>query len=226
MNKEELFQWISEQPDGRWPIHVDCGCDPVFISLSDIRAIISVGVIGGYYDVKLHERKVQSEGWLCSHVFQICYPFEREKGAPKIFLHQSDYGCRNFRLYCSACVDKAEAKHEQKVRQGLLVRAIRGCSYKTRQQLNWSQSDKKSFWNNIKDYKERGLPDDLDFFLSVPYSQKEEAKKLGAKWDPKEKLWFHPGCKEGCKDDIERQEIIYKFGRTVSTRTSMMNVDL
>ena len=27
-------------------------------------------------------------------------------------------------------------------------------------------------------------------YLSVPYSEKEDAKKLGARWDPKKQLWF------------------------------------
>lgn len=29
-------------------------------------------------------------------------------------------------------------------------------------------------------------------YLSIPYSEKEEAKKFGARWDPKKKLWFSP----------------------------------
>ena len=28
------------------------------------------------------------------------------------------------------------------------------------------------------------------FFLDVPYSEKDDAKALGAKWDPKEKKWY------------------------------------
>jgi hypothetical protein len=29
-------------------------------------------------------------------------------------------------------------------------------------------------------------------YLSVPFSQKDEAKTLGAKWDPTRKLWYVP----------------------------------
>lgn len=29
-------------------------------------------------------------------------------------------------------------------------------------------------------------------FLSVPYKEKDQAKKLGAKWDKENKLWFAP----------------------------------
>lgn len=29
-------------------------------------------------------------------------------------------------------------------------------------------------------------------YLKVPYSEKESAKDLGAKWDPNEKLWYVP----------------------------------
>jgi len=30
-------------------------------------------------------------------------------------------------------------------------------------------------------------------YLEVPYAQKDEAKPLGARWDPKVKLWYFPG---------------------------------
>jgi hypothetical protein len=30
------------------------------------------------------------------------------------------------------------------------------------------------------------------FYLDVPYSEKDEAKKLGARWDPKAKSWYVP----------------------------------
>ena len=30
-------------------------------------------------------------------------------------------------------------------------------------------------------------------YLNVPFSEKERAKKLGAKWDPDKRQWFHPG---------------------------------
>lgn len=29
-------------------------------------------------------------------------------------------------------------------------------------------------------------------YLQVPYTEKETAKALGAKWDPREKLWYVP----------------------------------
>lgn len=29
-------------------------------------------------------------------------------------------------------------------------------------------------------------------YLQVPYTEKENAKALGARWDPQEKLWFIP----------------------------------
>ncbi len=30
------------------------------------------------------------------------------------------------------------------------------------------------------------------FYLTVPFAQKDEAKGLGAKWDPARKLWYVP----------------------------------
>ena len=38
-------------------------------------------------------------------------------------------------------------------------------------------------------------------YLSIPYSEKEEAKKHGARWDPKRKLWFAP---KGEKELLDR----------------------
>ena len=32
--------------------------------------------------------------------------------------------------------------------------------------------------------------------LDVPYAEKDEAKKLGARWDPEMKKWFVPKGKE------------------------------
>jgi|LakMenEpi03Aug12_release.lakeMendotaPanAssembly.Ray.scaffolds.fasta_scaffold6272585_1 hypothetical protein len=40
--------------------------------------------------------------------------------------------------------------------------------------------------NDNKDYGERGA------ILDVPYDEKDEAKKLGARWDPDLKKWFVP----------------------------------
>ncbi len=37
-------------------------------------------------------------------------------------------------------------------------------------------------------------------YLSVPYDEKDEAKKYGAKWDPKKKLWYSPGEKKELTD--------------------------
>lgn len=34
---------------------------------------------------------------------------------------------------------------------------------------------------------------DLNTYLNVPFSQKDEAKALGAKWDPTNKKWYVPG---------------------------------
>lgn len=34
--------------------------------------------------------------------------------------------------------------------------------------------------------------DNLRINLDVPYREKDEAKKLGAKWDPKIKKWYVP----------------------------------
>ena len=33
-------------------------------------------------------------------------------------------------------------------------------------------------------------------YLNVPYSKKEEAKKLGAKWNPEKKKWYYNGNPE------------------------------
>ena len=30
-------------------------------------------------------------------------------------------------------------------------------------------------------------------YLEIAYAQKDEAKPFGARWDPKEKLWYFPG---------------------------------
>ena len=30
----------------------------------------------------------------------------------------------------------------------------------------------------------------MSLYLNVPYSEKEEAKRLGAKWDPRVKKWY------------------------------------
>ncbi|MBS0349702.1 MAG: hypothetical protein JSR33_00705 [Proteobacteria bacterium] len=38
-------------------------------------------------------------------------------------------------------------------------------------------------------------------YLSVPYTDKEEAKKYGARWDPEKKLWYSPDDR---KELIER----------------------
>lgn len=35
------------------------------------------------------------------------------------------------------------------------------------------------------------------FYLNVPYAQKDEAKQLGAKWDPERKSWYYDGNPEG-----------------------------
>jgi hypothetical protein len=32
--------------------------------------------------------------------------------------------------------------------------------------------------------------------LNVPYEEKDEAKKLGAKWDPHNKVWYAPNSKK------------------------------
>ncbi len=34
---------------------------------------------------------------------------------------------------------------------------------------------------------------DLKTYLNVPFAQKDEAKALGAKWDPANKKWYVPG---------------------------------
>lgn len=36
----------------------------------------------------------------------------------------------------------------------------------------------------------------IPLYLNVPYSQKEEAKKLGAKWNPDNKKWYYTGSPE------------------------------
>lgn len=42
----------------------------------------------------------------------------------------------------------------------------------------------------------------MRIYLSIPYSDKEEAKKYGARWDPKNKLWYSPD---------ERKELLDKW---------------
>lgn len=37
-----------------------------------------------------------------------------------------------------------------------------------------------------------GVPENGKIWLKVPFSEKDEAKQLGAKWDKKEKMWFAP----------------------------------
>jgi hypothetical protein len=31
------------------------------------------------------------------------------------------------------------------------------------------------------------------YYLNVPYADKEKAKSLGSKWDPKKKKWYYEG---------------------------------
>ena len=45
------------------------------------------------------------------------------------------------------------------------------------------------------------------YYLNVPYSEKEVAKKFKAKWDPKKKKWYY----EGSKDDINFRKLIELF---------------
>lgn len=54
----------------------------------------------------------------------------------------------------------------------------------------------------------------IPLYLNVPYSEKEEAKKLGAKWNPEEKKWYYTGNLENYINfakwlfDIKEQEEI------------------
>ncbi|WP_207386052.1 DUF5710 domain-containing protein [Legionella gresilensis] len=41
----------------------------------------------------------------------------------------------------------------------------------------------------------------MRIYLSVPYSEKEEAKQFGARWDPEKRLWYSP---DGRKELTER----------------------
>ena len=43
----------------------------------------------------------------------------------------------------------------------------------------------------------------MRIYLSVPYAEKEQVKKYGAKWDPEKKLWYSPD---------ERKELIERWG--------------
>lgn len=36
----------------------------------------------------------------------------------------------------------------------------------------------------------------LKTYLNVPFSQKDEAKNLGARWDPEKKKWYVPSGKD------------------------------
>ena len=45
------------------------------------------------------------------------------------------------------------------------------------------------------------------FYLKVPYSSKEVAKKYKAKWDPKKKKWYY----EGSMEDINYKQLIELF---------------
>ena len=46
-------------------------------------------------------------------------------------------------------------------------------------------------------------------YLNVPYSEKEEAKKLGAKWNPEKKKWYYNGNPENY---IKFAKWLFKYG--------------
>ncbi|WP_031480064.1 zincin-like metallopeptidase domain-containing protein [Maridesulfovibrio frigidus] len=71
-----------------------------------------------------------------------------------------------------------------------------------------------------------GTPENGKTYLKVPFSEKEQAKKLGAKWDKEQKMWFAP---EGANPDsfkkwlprlAERIEVsIKKTGELIQSMT-------
>jgi hypothetical protein len=58
-------------------------------------------------------------------------------------------------------------------------------------------------------------------YLAVPFIEKDKAKKLGAKWDPVEKLWYtYLDSKKASnlkgymlEDDVKRIELLEKYNR-------------
>ncbi|MEE0732772.1 MAG: DUF5710 domain-containing protein [Acutalibacteraceae bacterium] len=42
----------------------------------------------------------------------------------------------------------------------------------------------------------------MALYLEVPYSEKDEAKKLGARWNPKVKKWFVNVPRKKYQDDF------------------------
>lgn len=45
-------------------------------------------------------------------------------------------------------------------------------------------------------------------YLSIPFAEKEEAKKYGARWDPNEKLWYSPNGGKDLTDRWPLNEVI------------------
>lgn len=50
-------------------------------------------------------------------------------------------------------------------------------------------------------------------YLSVPYAEKEEAKKYGARWDPNKKLWYSPDGRKELVDkwSLKQEEAIVEL---------------
>lgn len=44
-------------------------------------------------------------------------------------------------------------------------------------------------------------------YLDIPYEEKDEAKKLGAKWDPKKRSWYAPNMEKILFDKWKKQEV-------------------
>jgi hypothetical protein len=57
-------------------------------------------------------------------------------------------------------------------------------------------------------------------YLDVPYAQKDEAKPLGARWDPKVKLWYFPG--DLLPEELERYRP--KTGPRSPVETVVLNI--
>ena len=45
-------------------------------------------------------------------------------------------------------------------------------------------------------YRDNGMPEYVTW-LDVPYPDKDEAKKLGARWNPEAKKWYCKDCDAG-----------------------------
>lgn len=60
-------------------------------------------------------------------------------------------------------------------------------------------------------------------YLSVPFSEKEEAKSLGAKWDPEKKQWYAPYGEENL---VSRWSKITMMGENREFGGNLFFVDL